>query len=263
MINAVFEKRMLRSTLQNMTFERFVRISKEWLKQARYVWFVNGNMSEEDAITIVHKNQDIMNTKSVKKEELIDVRPVCLPEKKAYVFELPCEDVDNTNSCIMSIFQYDLANLKRSAILQTVFQYLEEPTFNQLRTNEQLGYITFSRNNQYRDVVGGWFLVQSTVGAPEFLAQRIDAFIEQMWTKVQEISEEELKTNIEAVVTLKKEKDLSLSKETGRLWSEISTHQYLFDRREREIEHLRSVTREDFISMYKDLFFGRAKRIDV
>ena len=33
-------------------------------------------------------------------------------------------------------------------------QYLDEPTFNQLRTIEQLGYVVFARNVSHRDVLG-------------------------------------------------------------------------------------------------------------
>ena len=33
-------------------------------------------------------------------------------------------------------------------------QYLDEPTFNQLRTIEQLGYVVFARKSDYRDVMG-------------------------------------------------------------------------------------------------------------
>jgi secreted Zn-dependent insulinase-like peptidase len=31
-------------------------------------------------------------------------------------------------------------------------QFLDEPTFNQLRTIEQLGYVVFTRKNETRDV---------------------------------------------------------------------------------------------------------------
>ena len=40
------------------------------------------------------------------------------------------------------------------------------------------------------------------------------------------------------------EKDFNLSKENQRYWSEIATHKYLFDRQEKEIETLKSLTKE-------------------
>ena len=40
--------------------------------------------------------------------------------------------------------------------------YLDEPTFNKLRTEEQLGYVVFTLLRGFRDVNGIGFLVQST-----------------------------------------------------------------------------------------------------
>jgi secreted Zn-dependent insulinase-like peptidase len=44
--------------------------------------------------------------------------------------------------------------LKKKLIHQVVMQFLEEPTFNQLRTIEQLGYVVYSRRCTYRGVMG-------------------------------------------------------------------------------------------------------------
>jgi secreted Zn-dependent insulinase-like peptidase len=38
-------------------------------------------------------------------------------------------------------------------------QYLDEPTYNQLRTKEQLGYVVFTRRCDYRDVMGAQFII--------------------------------------------------------------------------------------------------------
>jgi secreted Zn-dependent insulinase-like peptidase len=38
-------------------------------------------------------------------------------------------------------------------------QFLEEPTFNQLRTIEQLGYVVFARKCCYRGVHGTQFII--------------------------------------------------------------------------------------------------------
>ena len=48
------------------------------------------------------------------------------------------------------------------------------------------------------------------------------------------------------------------------MWSEISTHKYLFDRQEKEIEVLASLTLDDFKAHFERVFFSEeTKRIDM
>lgn len=57
------------------------------------------------------------------------------------------EDKENENSCLISYFEDKLEenDIKNKLIHEVVMKYLEEPTFNQLRTIEQLGYVVFAR----------------------------------------------------------------------------------------------------------------------
>ena len=48
------------------------------------------------------------------------------------------------------------------------------------------------------------------------------------------------------------------------MWSEISTHKYLFDRQQKEIETLASLTLDDFKAHFERVFFSEeTKRIDL
>lgn len=50
-------------------------------------------------------------------------------------------DKPNPNSCCFSYFQTSEKTYQRSALMRILFELLKEPCFNQLRTQEQLGYI--------------------------------------------------------------------------------------------------------------------------
>ena len=78
------------------------------------------------------------------------------------------------------------------------------------------------------------------------------------------MTEEEFKVQQGAVHQVISEKDINLAKEEGRMWAEISTHKYLFDRQEKEIEVLASLTVADFIAHFEKVFFSEStKRIDL
>jgi secreted Zn-dependent insulinase-like peptidase len=62
--------------------------------------------------------------------------------------EIPLDDPTNDNNCVITYFEdvLEAFDLKGKLIHDVVMQYVNEPTFNQLRTIEQLGYIVTTRN---------------------------------------------------------------------------------------------------------------------
>ena len=52
------------------------------------------------------------------------------------------------------------------------------------------------------------------------------------------MSDEEFKTQVDSVMVKISEKDYNLVKQNFRMWEEIATHKYLFDRQKKEIEIL-------------------------
>lgn len=70
-------------------------------------------------------------------------------------------------------------------------QFLDEPTFNQLRTIEQLGYVVFTRHTSTRDVIGAWYLIQSPNKGCSYIKASLNRHISEMLKKVEKLSEEE------------------------------------------------------------------------
>lgn len=156
MLSTSFEKKVLREILAGLSFEEFAKQAQHWLKSARFVWFVHGNLSADQAINLVDKARATLSVKSVAKEDLVDVRCVALPSGKSVLIERNLDDITNENNCLVTYFEVGLegTDLRTKMLHQVVMQYLDEPTFNQLRTNEQLGYVVVSRKCEYRDVIG-------------------------------------------------------------------------------------------------------------
>lgn len=74
------------------------------------------------------------------------------------------------------------------------------------------------------------FLIQSVVKSPQALRKRIAAFLNNIKLKLERLTEKEYNTYIESVVTEYQQKPLQLLEEADRLWQEIKTQQYFFDR---------------------------------
>lgn len=144
-------------------------------------------------------------------------------------------------------------------------QFLDEPTFDQLRTKEQLGYVVHSGHRKDRFIHGAFFNIQSPSKNCTHIRTRLDLHLMRMRTKVQQISDEDFQTNIGAVMTTVAEKDKNLEDDFYRNWSEITMHAQKFDRQQTQIETLKTLTKVEFIEHFEKLFFkdNRANRFDM
>ena len=103
---------------------------------------------------------------------------------------------------------------------------MDEPTFNQLRTIEQLGYVVWARPISQRDINGAWMLVQSPEKGCAHIKESMNKHLENMRAKVAEMSDSDFKTQVEAVYTAVAEKDQNLNQENARHMVEITSHRY-------------------------------------
>jgi insulysin len=116
------------------------------------------------------------------------------------------------------------------AQLQLFSQIAREPTFDQLRTKEQLGYITMSGITEQPGSMHFRVLVQSEK-KPDYLETRIEAFLDWMKGHLESLSEEEFEKQKESLIAKKEESPKNLGEETRRFWGRITDKYYEFDRR--------------------------------
>jgi len=143
-------------------------------------------------------------------------------------------------------------------------QFLQEPFFNQLRTQQQLGYVVMSRPCDTRDVMGIQFLVQSPKRSCAHLVKCVNDYLEEMRIRVDQMTEEEFQVQVGAVLSRLQEKDISHSQRHARHWNEIATHYYDFERQQNDIEAIQRLTLEDLKAHFTATFFSsESKRLDV
>ena len=152
-------------------------------------------MSKDQAINLVEKAREILNPKTIAKEDLVDVRCIALPAGKNLLIERDLEDTTNENNCLISYFEVGLegTDIHTKMLHWVAMQFLDEPTFNQLRTIEQLGYVVVARKTDYRDVMGAQFLIQSPKESSEYIVNSLNNFLNSIKDKVAALTEEEFK----------------------------------------------------------------------
>merc|ERR1712038_1384240 len=122
---------------------------------------------------------------------------------------------------------------------------------NELRTNEQLGYIVHtSIKTNGDDIKGLLFIIQSDSFDPLYLDERIEAFLDRMRTKIVAMDDDDFQSNITALQQSFMEKNKNISEESNKYWSAICNRHYLFKRLHFIADHLKSASKAEVLRFF-------------
>ncbi|KAJ2820622.1 metalloprotease, partial [Coemansia erecta] len=176
-----------------------------------------------------------------------------------YVHHARMPEKGNVNSCVdFSIYAGMTADRRGRVVLDLLSLIVQEPFFDQLRTKEQLGYITYSTDRKYN---GGHMtlrlLVQSEV-SPAYVRMRLERFIAGFRARLVEMPQAKFDGYASSLRVAWEEKIKNLFEESGRLWRHVSSGQYEFDRLEQDIATLARVQKDELLGFW-DRFVDRTR----
>merc|ERR1711976_912566 len=154
------------------------------------------------------------------------------------------------SSCIENYYQCGMQDTRQNMLLELFSQIINENCYNQLRTQEQLGYVVFSGVRRSNGAQGLRVIVQSD-RHPEYLDERIESFLASVDTMLETMEDTEFSQHVEALASKRLEKPKKMGVRNGRYWSEILSQHYNFNRDEIEVGCLRELSKEDVIQFYK------------
>jgi secreted Zn-dependent insulinase-like peptidase len=138
MVNVAVEQSQMRTILETYTYEDFQKQHQNWLKSGQQLWYVTGNYGHEEAIQLVEKARSHFNLEHIKIEELADVRTMAIEDGHSFHVERSLEDKQNENSCNITYYEIGIQGSEKKEKLTNsiVMQFLSEPFFNELRTQQ-------------------------------------------------------------------------------------------------------------------------------
>lgn len=221
---------------------------------------VHGNATVEDA-TNFHQTvaKGIPSpTKPFDNDDVPYPRVVALEKRKEYIYRFAEYNKENTNSCVENLFQIGSVDFKTNAVLSFLMHIIQEPAFNELRTNEQLGYIvhssikTMGSNIKYIII-----LIQSEGYDPTYLDSRIEKFIERFRKDhIVSMSPEVFEANKTAVINQLLEKNKNLGEESSKYWQVITNGSYAFDKYQQIADNVKSLKLVQVLQFY-DKFLAK------
>jgi len=131
-------------------------------------------------------------------------------------------NLNDDNSACSFYFQLPSVLPEDYMYVELLADIIEQPFYNSLRTQQQLGYIVYSGVKVREGVRYLTFVAQSSIVDGEELTRRIESFLTQELPGiVDSLSQASLSAFKQGIITRKLEPDQRLTSQAGRFWSEI------------------------------------------
>ncbi|EEF30307.1 insulin-degrading enzyme-like 1, peroxisomal [Ricinus communis] len=179
-------------------------------------------------------------------------RVMKLGRGKSYFYAIEGLNPSDENSALVHYIQVHQDDFLLNVKLQLFALIAKQPAFHQLRSVEQLGYITVLMPRNDSGIRGVHFIIQSTVKGPVHIDLRVEAFLKSFETKLYEMTNDEFKNNVNSLIDMKLEKHKNLGEESGFYWREIADGTLKFDRRDSEVAALRQLTQQEFVDFFNE-----------
>ncbi|XP_008547472.1 nardilysin [Microplitis demolitor] len=240
-----------------ISFEEFKNFVKYFTKHIYIQSLIQGNTTSDEIKNNVLKCFDILKCGPLLPNTLPRLRTMSLPLGAHYCRFKNFNSTDS-NSVVTNYYQSGLASIKLSVTIELLTMIMEEPLFNQLRTQEQLGYDVFCLLRDTYGVFGYSISVctQADKFSVKHVDDRIEEFLKSFYEKLESLSDKDFENHKEGLIKIKQCADIHLREEVIRNWAEIKCGEYMFDRLTRETNEIRQITLKDLRNWFKDHIVG-------
>ena len=216
--------------------------------------YVSGNLPQPAAETLVADIEADLKSKwdtsAPCAAQAHEPRVVKMPAGHSVLLPMMGPNPGNENSAVVVIFQIGLDRSLTNAMTELIAHIGKRPAFHQLRTVEQLGYLTFFSAYWTLHVRNLAFIIQSSVKSAAYLEQRVEAFLPQLRAALAGLSAEEYAVQVEELAKTKLEKPKRLREVATKDWREIDDGSLRFSRQEEEVVELRKISQEELLQFF-------------
>ncbi|PVG04445.1 hypothetical protein CPB86DRAFT_778728 [Serendipita vermifera] len=240
-----------RKELNETTIDHIQLHKRQLFETSFFTLLVHGNISRDQAIVCAEEIQRIISGRPLPLSQRASHRTLLLPTGCNYAYDALVPNVDEENSAISFYCHVgDVADPRTRALNSLLSSMINEPFFNVMRTQEQLGYSVSCIAWASTSSLGLRFRVQST-RHPKYLEHRIEEFINTYRETLRSMSPEEYLEHRNGVVEKKRKKLVNLGEERARYWGHIDNGYLDFARAENEAQEIETIELKDLIDFYE------------
>lgn len=232
-----FQREVRRALLPEITFKDVIAYRDALKTNGKPEFLVLGNMAPEQAKTLARQVQTLLDTKGNERCRNKDVR---IDRANLAMFKKAGSSTDSALAAVYVPKGYDeTVSAAYSAMLGQIIQ----PWFyNQLRTQEQLGYALFAFPTSIGRQWGIGFLLQSSDKQPAYLYDRFKAFYPTAEQKLRAMSAGDFAQMQQGIISEMMESPQTLSQEAYQLSKDFDRGNLDFDSRDKVVAEIKKLT---------------------
>ena len=232
-----FQRETRRALLPALTIKDVLDYREVLKTNAKPEFLVLGNMSPDQAKELAHNVQSQLTTKGNEwcrnKDVLVDSKHLAMFEKTG----------GSTDSALAAVYVPKGFDETVSTAYSSMLGQIIQPWFyNQLRTQEQLGYAVFAFPMSVGRQWGIGFLLQSNDKQPAYLYQRFKAFYPTAEQKLREMSAEDFAQMQQGMISEIMQAPQTLSQEASQLSKDFDRGNLDFDSRDKVVAEIKKLT---------------------
>lgn len=232
-----FQREERRALLPEITLKDVMAYRDRLKSNARPEFLIVGNMSEVQAKDLAHQVQDQLAAKG---NQWCRNRDVLVDKKQEIIFEKAGSTSDSALAAVFVPPGYD--EYSSSAYSAMLGQIIQPWFYNQLRTEEQLGYAVFAFPMSVGRQWGLGFLLQSSDKQPSALWARYQAFFPTAEERLRKMSAEEFAQLQQAVIAQVTQAPQTLGEEATQISKDFDRGNMRFDSRDKVVAEIKQLT---------------------
>ncbi|WP_020683295.1 insulinase family protein [Marinobacterium rhizophilum] len=217
------------AALNDISLEQLQRFVPRLLAKTRLRVLSHGNRQADEALAMAQTvNQVLRHNAEVAEPVSIDVVQLNPQETLVQTLELEHDD-----SAVTLYLQGQDTQLSTRAAYMLLGEMLSAPFYNELRTEQQLGYVVFASALPLLNVPGLALVVQSPVADPLTLAQKMEQFLHDSAPLFSQLDATSLAAIKASTLSRLLQKETSLRQRSGRYWQELDRGELGFNSKEK------------------------------
>ncbi|WP_166269387.1 insulinase family protein [Marinobacter caseinilyticus] len=242
----------------DVSLDELRRFADLLTRQTDPVMLAHGNLTPASALNLARMVQALVLDAS---------QPIAVP--RSGVRSLPggeteaIIEVDHPDTGYALYVQGDSTSFDERARFRLLAQILSAPFYEQIRTQQQLGYVVYAAPYEILETPAIGFIVQS----PEASAQQIDAatraFADSFEKTLNSMTSKEFEVQKRAVISSLLDQDRTLGDVSERYWREIDRSATQFDSREKMVDAINRIDKPQLTALYQAVVVQRTKALKV
>lgn len=247
-----FQRAERRAQLPAITLKDVLAYRDNLRRNALPELLVLGNMAPQKAAELGRQLREQLGTQGSEwcrsKDVLVDKARRILVEKAG----------SSTDSALAALFVPTGYSEETSGAMSSLLAQIIHPWFyNQLRTNEQLGYAVFAFPMSVGRQWGVGFLLQSSDRQPAALWQRYEAFFQSVEPRLRKMTPAEFAQIKQGVINQFLQAPQTLNEEATRLSKDFDRGNMAFDSRQKVLAEIRKITPQQLADFYHQAVMAR------